>query len=78
MKKAYELREKIIENQIDIVYKRILEAASKGHFKVVLDVDFVMSDACKKLFNKLGYRIIEVHTVEYKEMLKNFYQISWE
>ena len=77
IKKAIELRRYIIDNQIEIVYKQILQSAISGKFNTIVKLDFLLSDACKAKFSKLGYNLIEMHTLANKDGLQHYYDISW-
>lgn len=77
IKTAVNMRKYIIENQVNLVYRQILDAAIKGKMKILLNIDFMLSDACKTFFSRLGYNVLETHTLEDKEQLKYFYEISW-
>lgn len=77
IKTAVNMRKYIIENQVNLVYRQILDAAIKGQMKILLNIDFMLSDACKAFFSRLGYNVLETHTLEDKEQLKYFYKISW-
>lgn len=78
IKSAAQLRKHIIDNQINIIYKHIVSEALKGHFKITLKTDFVLSDVCKAFYSRLGYNLNEMHTVKDKEDLSNYYEISWK
>lgn len=77
IKSAAKMRKFITENQVSLVYKQILDAAIKGKMKILLTIDFMLSDACKSFFSRLGYNVLETHTLEEKEQLRYLYEISW-
>lgn len=73
IKTARRLKEYILENQLNVVYNKILKAAHEGLFKTSFQIDFMLSNSCLVYLREKGYTVKETYSID----RYNYYEIFW-